>query len=160
MTILLIAASIINAFRLFTRTRMYQLTLATDPVASPHAKFVQRDQASDHQVAHSSSAGVGNAISHLWHAFAVSVRFLLNMAPPKDRQMAANRTERVQQLEVWTPGELETALFAIYSPVHTLLWMALTGANWIMMTFIMGIVSVHVRTSRLLLRDTRWLNAS
>ena len=56
----------------------------------------------------------------------------------------------MQALEVWTPGELEMALFGIYSPVHTLLWTATTGANWILMFFIMFIVGVQVRTQVLL----------
>ena len=133
-----------NAFYLFTRTRLYQLTLAADPVASPHAKFVQREKTPQVEEQASSTGAVFAVVKHLWRAFVVSVRFLLNMTPPKDRQIIGNRTERVQQLEVWTPGELETALFSIYSPVHSLLWMALTSANWMMMIFIMGIVTVHV----------------
>lgn len=52
----------------------------------------------------------------------------------------------MQQLQVWTPGELEMVLFAIYSPVHALLWMAFTSANWIIMAAIMGVTSMHVST--------------
>ncbi|KIP09488.1 hypothetical protein PHLGIDRAFT_126236, partial [Phlebiopsis gigantea 11061_1 CR5-6] len=42
-SILLILGSIYNTFRLFTHTRLYQLNMAVDPVASPHAKFVRRE---------------------------------------------------------------------------------------------------------------------
>jgi hypothetical protein len=38
------------------------------------------------------------------------------------------------QLEIWNPGPLELTLFAVYSPVHALLWMATTASNW-MLTF-------------------------
>ena len=78
----------------------------------------------------------------------ISVRFLLNMSPPKDRQYASTQYEKVQQLEVWTPGEFEMMLFAIYSPVHAWLWIAMTGTNWILMGVIMGLVGLQVRLSR------------
>lgn len=125
---------------------MYQLTLATDPVGSPHAKFVRQESTpqEEEQVPSSRFGFIWSIIKHLCHGFMVSLRFLLNMKPPKDRQTAASRFERVQQLEVWTPGEFEMSLFSIYSPVHALLWMALTSANWIIMTFIMGVTSMHV----------------
>lgn len=75
----------------------------------------------------------------------ISVNFLLNMTPPKDRQTTrVGNTDRVQELQVWTPGELEMTLFSIYSPVHALLWIAFTSANWIIMAVIMGVVSMHV----------------
>ena len=51
----------------------------------------------------------------------------------------------MQALEVWTPGPLEMALFGIYSPVHALLWMATSSANWMVMVLTMFIVSVQVR---------------
>jgi hypothetical protein len=55
------------------------------------------------------------------------------------------RYEQVQQLEVWTPGEFETTLFMIYSPVHAWMWMALTSTNWILMGVIMALVGLQVR---------------
>lgn len=78
----------------------------------------------------------------------LSIRFLLNLSPPKAREQTIrgiNSTERIQQLEVWTPGELESTLFAIYSPVHALLWTAVTSANWMLICCIMGTVSVQMR---------------
>ena len=148
---LLIAASVWNTFRLFTRTRLYQLNMAVDPVASPHAKFVRREskETQTHRAppARRRGALVLAILRSLWRGFAVSVRFLLNMSPPKDRQMASTRYERVQQLEVWTPGELELALFGLYSPVHAMLWMAVTTANWMLLFFSMFITSVQVRPS-------------
>jgi len=46
---------------------------------------------------------------------------------------------------VWVPGELETTLFAVYSPLHAMLWTALTSANWIRMACIMGLASAQLR---------------
>lgn len=87
-------------------------------------------------------------LSHLGRALMLSIRFLLNLSPPKAREQTIrgiNSTERIQQLEVWTPGELESTLFAIYSPVHALLWTAVTSANWMLICCIMGTVSVQMR---------------
>jgi hypothetical protein len=60
-----------------------------------------------------------------------------NTAPPA-------KTARVQQLEVWTPGDLELMLFNVYSPVHVFLWMATGSSNWMMMVFVMGLVGAQV----------------
>lgn len=54
------------------------------------------------------------------------------------------KVEKVQQLSVWEPGELEMRLFTVYSPAHAFLWMATTGSNWIVMFAIMGIVGLQV----------------
>ena len=125
--------------------------MAVDPVASPHAKFVRREskqtQAAEPAPAPRRGAVVFYILRSLWRGFAVSVRFLLNMSPPKDRQMASTRYEKVQQLEVWTPEELPALLFAIYSPVHALLWMAFSSANWYTVFAVMFLVGAQVRDS-------------
>lgn len=146
MTVLLIIASILNMLYLFSRTRIYQLNLATDPVSSPHAAFVFRQ--SPNQAPPPSQSIITTVLKGFWRALVVSFRFLLNLSPPKDRQLLNGNAaghEKVQQLEVWTPGVLEMGLFAIYSPIHALLWMALTSANWMLMGVIMVIVSMQVR---------------
>lgn len=146
--------AILNTLYLFTRTRLYQLTLARDPVSSPHAAFVSRPRAvrtpSDDDVRRPYSS-VGpmllTVLGHLWHGFVISVRFLLNLSPPKDRQKiigGSMDSERIQQLEVWSPGSLESSLFSIYSPVHALLWTAWTSANWMLLFCIMVAVSVQL----------------
>ncbi|CCM00134.1 uncharacterized protein FIBRA_02161 [Fibroporia radiculosa] len=153
---ILLGAAILNALYLFTRTRLYQLTLATDPVSSPHADFILRPRtvqiSSEDEQSSLRPNRIGplllSLVSHLWRAFLVSLRFLLNLSPPKTREkvIRANRNvERIQQLEVWTPGPLESALFVIYSPVHAVLWMAVTSANWVLICCIMAGVSVQLR---------------
>ncbi|KAI0636759.1 hypothetical protein C8Q77DRAFT_523030 [Trametes polyzona] len=156
MTFILVSASIVNALFLFTRTRVYYLNLASEPVSSPHASFVKRPRtphrtSSDDLVPRRSflsslAALLGSFLSALWRGFCLSLRFLLNLSPPKTRAPQPwEEDQRVQQLEVWTPGELELALFGTYSPVHALLWMALTSANWMMMFLIMFAVGVQTR---------------
>ncbi|KZT70117.1 hypothetical protein DAEQUDRAFT_689622 [Daedalea quercina L-15889] len=153
-SILLFAAAILNTLYFFTRTRLYQLTLATDPVSSPHATFVSRPRTmrtpTDNE-AKKPPSRVGPVLwavlGHLWRGFVVSVRFLLNLSPPKDRQKiisSSDDTERIQQLEVWSPGPLESRLFAIYSPVHALLWTAWTSANWMLIFCVMFTVSMQL----------------
>lgn len=166
-SIILFSAAILNTLYLFTRTRLYQLTLARDPVSSPHAAFVSRPRAvrtpSDNGAPRPySSIGsmLWTVLGHLWHGFVISVRFLLNLSPPKDRQKVLNGStdsERIQQLEVWSPSPLESNIFAIYSPVHALLWTAWTSANWMLLFCIMVAVSVQLnmttRAYEALLKD-------
>ncbi|KAL4254114.1 hypothetical protein ABKN59_002459 [Abortiporus biennis] len=152
-TFILVSLAILNALYLFTRTRVYQLALASDPVASPHASFVARSKtpshsSDDHQQPQSKFKLIFSILSGFWRAIIISTRFLLNLSPPKTQErttFGSSRSERVQQLEVWNPGELEMALFAIYSPVHALLWMAVTSANWMWLMFVMGVTSVQLR---------------
>ncbi len=158
MTFVLISASVLNTLCLFTRTKTYYLNLASDPVSSPHASFVKRPRtphraSSDEVVPRRSifallTALLGSLLSALWRGAVLSFRFLLNLSPPKIRAPQPwEEDERVQQLEVWTPGELEMSLFALYSPVHALLWTATTSANWMLAFFVMFIVGVQVRVA-------------
>ncbi|KAF9818630.1 hypothetical protein IEO21_02610 [Rhodonia placenta] len=152
---ILFSAAVLNTLYLFTRTRIYQLTLASDPVSSPHAAYVSRPRVvrpQDDNEPPRRRIQLGSLalslLSHLGRALMLSIRFLLNLSPPKAREQTIrgiNSTERIQQLEVWTPGELESTLFAIYSPVHALLWTAVTSANWMLICCIMGTVSVQMR---------------
>ncbi|KAI0647260.1 hypothetical protein C8Q79DRAFT_1000227 [Trametes meyenii] len=156
MSFLLVSASIVNALIFFTRTRIYYLNMAPEPVSSPHASFMKRprtphrassdDAAPRRSFLATAAALLGALLSALWRGFRVSVRFLLNLSPPKTRASQPwEEDQRVQQLEVWTPGELEMALFGTYSPVHALLWMATTSANWMMMFLVMFVVGVQTR---------------
>ena len=134
--------------RLFTQTRLYYLNLATEPVSSPHAAFVKRPRSpSPTQRPPRTFLSLAlSLLSALWHGLIVSIRFLFNLSPPKDRETAeAARVERVQTLEVWEPGKIEMELFAIYSPVHAVLWMATGSSNWMLMLGSMVGVSVQVR---------------
>ncbi|RDX56543.1 hypothetical protein OH76DRAFT_1451649 [Lentinus brumalis] len=156
MTFMLVSASILNTLYLFTRTKTYFLNLASEPVSSPHASFIKRPRtphrsSSDDLVPRRSVpalllALLGSLFSALWRGLVLSTRFLLNLSPPKARAPQPwEESERVQQLEVWTPGALEMALFSLYSPVHSLLWIATTSANWMLTFFIMFIVGVQTR---------------
>jgi Protein of unknown function (DUF2418) len=141
MTFLLIAASVLNAFFLFSRLRLYRLHRRPDPVSSPNAKFVSADL--DYEPLQPPSL-ISRISSGAWYTFCASWRFLLNMNPPSTKYGGGPTMSKVQQLEVWIPGELEMTLFCIYSPIHPLLWMATTSANWMFMLLIMSGVGVQV----------------
>ncbi|KAI1794569.1 hypothetical protein LXA43DRAFT_112121 [Ganoderma leucocontextum] len=159
---LLVSTAVLNTLYLFTRTRTYYLNLASEPVSSPHAAFVKRPPGPFRDGSTSTSDDydpfakpsipslawslLASLLRMLWRFTVASVRFLLNLSPPKTRPSQPwEEDERVQTLEVWTPGPLEMALFAIYSPVHAMLWMATTSANWMLAISVMFIVGVQCR---------------
>lgn len=74
---------------------------------------------------------------------------------------------KVQQLDVWYPGDTEMALFtyvfslytscpshnlcSVYSPAHFLAWTVFSSANWLYAFLLLGLISLQVRTDLLLL---------
>ncbi|KAH9997268.1 hypothetical protein BJV77DRAFT_1065334 [Russula vinacea] len=143
-----VAASL-NALFLFTHTKLYHLFLQPDPVASPHARFVS--------VPTDPPALMSRLRTHAWGVFLAFWRFLLGITPSSSPGSSAYGGTRVQELEVWTPGEGELMLFCVYSPVHVFLWMLWNAGNWIMMAAVMVGVSFQVRvlttTYEALLKD-------
>lgn len=142
MTLLLLVASVLNSLYLFTRLRIYRLHHKLDPVSSTSAKFVSADL--DYEPLEPPSV-VSRVATGAWYTFCASWRFLLNLNPPAISSIGNSKSAKIQQLEVWIPGELEMMLFCVYSPVHSLLWMATTSANWMLMLVIMGGAGVQVR---------------
>ncbi|KAI5122965.1 hypothetical protein M0805_006844 [Coniferiporia weirii] len=140
LTCVLILSSFFNAFRLFSRVKVYSLHHRPDLVNSPRASFVSTQLDLSPAEAPSTFYRV---FSWLAHQFSVSWRFLFNFKPPAPRVIEGARFERVQQLNVWLPGELELHLFTVFSPAHAFLWMGTTGANWIVMFTIMAIVGLQ-----------------
>ncbi|KZV69514.1 hypothetical protein PENSPDRAFT_580821 [Peniophora sp. CONT] len=136
LTILLVGAALANALILFTHTKIYHLHSQTNPVASPHARFVKRPE--------STPPLTSRIRTHLWRSFVSFWRFLLNMSG-SNRGASKDSSRRVQELEVWDPSELELALFCVYSPMHALLWMLWNPVNWIMIMFVMGCTAVQLR---------------
>ncbi|KAJ7449819.1 hypothetical protein FB451DRAFT_1286656 [Mycena latifolia] len=140
MTIFLFAAAVLNAIYLFSRIKLYRLHLRPDPVSSPNAKFVAAQL--DFQPLEPPPLTT-RIMTSFWFGFSVSWRFLLGMQPPVPVVLPPGKKARVQQLEVWTPGELEMMLFNVYSPAHVFLWMATGSSNWMLMIFIMGLVGAQ-----------------
>ncbi|KAJ6547572.1 hypothetical protein B0H19DRAFT_1266485 [Mycena capillaripes] len=140
MTIFLLAVAVLNTIYLFSRIKLYRLHLRPDPVSSPNAKFVAAQL--DFQPLEPPPL-TSRIIKSLWFGFSTSWRFLLGMKPPVFTPPLPKRTARVQQLEVWTPGELELMLFNVYSPAHVFLWMATGSSNWMLMIFVMGLVGAQ-----------------
>lgn len=138
MTCLLIIAASLNTLFLFTHTKLYHLFLQSDPVASPHARFVT--------VPTNPPSLASRVRTSAWGLFLAFWRFLLGITPSSSPGSSAYGGTRVQELEVWTPSEGELMLFCVYSPVHVFLWMLWNAGNWIMMAVVMVSVSFQVRT--------------
>ena len=139
MTCLLIIAASLNTLFLFTHTKLYHLFLQSDPVASPHARFVT--------VPTNPPSLASRVRTSAWGLFLAFWRFLLGITPSSSPGSSAYGGTRVQELEVWTPSEGELMLFCVYSPVHVFLWMLWNAGNWIMMAAVMVGVSFQVRTT-------------
>lgn len=131
----------LNAFYLFTRIKLYRLHRQPDPVSSPNARFVSAQLDFEPLEPPSLTSRIR---SGAWYSFICSWRFLLGMQLPASPRDIPGRTSRLQQLEVWTPGELETALFTVYSPAHALLWMVTDSSNWVLTLIVMSIVGIQV----------------
>ncbi|KAK7467146.1 hypothetical protein VKT23_004205 [Stygiomarasmius scandens] len=156
MTFLLFLASFANAIYAFTRIKLYRFHRRHEPVSSPNSRFVAADLDLE------PPSLLSRLGSGAWWSFLAFWRFLLGMKPPAPK-IPSRSTPRVQQLEMWTPGELEMTLFGIYSPVHSMLWMATTSSNWIIMFIIMGMVwaqlNVMMRYYTALIKDKEILAA-
>lgn len=134
--------SILNTYNLSTRTKRYQFLRRQDPISSPNARFVVTKM--DLERLERPSWGK-RLRSNLWYALSLSWRFLLGMQLPVQAGPATKETtSKVQELEVWTPSEMEMELFSIYSPAHALLWLAISSTNWLLSILIMGLVGLQV----------------
>ncbi|KAJ7774601.1 hypothetical protein DFH07DRAFT_800165 [Mycena maculata] len=160
MTIFLLAAAVSNTIYFFSRIKLYRLHLRQDPVSSPNAKFVAAQL--DFQPL-APPPLTSRILKALWLGFSASWRFLLGMQPPAYSTLPPGKTARVQQLEVWEPGELEMTLFNVYSPAHAFLWMGTGSSNWILMFFVMGLVGAQANAMTLswkaLLNDRQIINS-
>ncbi|KAF8201827.1 hypothetical protein BJ912DRAFT_946558 [Pholiota molesta] len=134
-TLLLVFSSVLNTYYLCTRTKNYKFHRRTEPIASPHAKFVTTTL----DLEPLEQPTVAQRIrSNLWYAFSYSWRFLFGLRPPKRPLPPKEKTSRVLEMDVWDPSEMELELFSIYSPAHALLWLAMGSSNWLLSILIMG----------------------
>ncbi|KAJ7443038.1 hypothetical protein B0H11DRAFT_2093195 [Mycena galericulata] len=140
MTILLVAVAVRNTVDLFFRIKLYHLRLRRDPVSSPNATLV--DALLDFQPLQLPSPA-SRFLKALWFSLPASRRFPLAIRRPAFAALPSRKTVRMQQLEMWLPGELEMTLFNLYSPVHAFLWMATDSSNWMLMLLLMSFVSVQ-----------------
>ncbi|KAG6866923.1 hypothetical protein C0991_003838 [Blastosporella zonata] len=101
----LIAVAFLNVVYLFTRIKVYRLHQRADPVSSPNARFVSAQL--DFEPLELPSL-VSRIRRGMWYGFSYSWRWLLGMTLPKGGGgQAGGKTARVQQLEVWAPGQME-----------------------------------------------------
>jgi hypothetical protein len=131
---LLIGIAVFNSIYLFSRTRTYDLNLQPSAlVGSPNAKFVATV---------TNPPPPPSLLVRLWRAFVIFWRFLLNI--PATTAKNTPKMSRVQQLEIWYPGDFEKELFLIYSPANFLMWTVTNGSNWIWMLILMPLVWIQV----------------
>ncbi|KAF8607862.1 hypothetical protein BDV93DRAFT_467499 [Ceratobasidium sp. AG-I] len=162
MTILLLGISVLNALYLFTTIRSYHLHLRDNLVDSPRARMVRMDMTTaardmDNRPPPSLiwrlARGLGLHISSAWR---------LMLGSKSSRETEKSESHNVQQLDMWQPGELEMALFSVYSPAHALLWMIFSSSTWfiafILMAAISGQVYVLTQSYEGLLKDRKILN--
>lgn len=124
-----------------TRTRNYKFHRRTDPISSPHAKYVVTTLDLDPL----ERPTWGQLVrSNLWYSFSYSWRFLFGLQPPKRPVPPKEKTSKVLEMDIWDPSEMELELFSIYSPAHALLWLAMGSSSWILSVLIMGVVGIQV----------------
>lgn len=141
LTILLMSFSVLNTYNLSTRTKHYQFLRRQDPISSPNARFVVTKM----DLERLERPSWGKRIrSNVWYSLSLSWRFLLGMQLPHAGPSTKETTSKVQELEVWTPSEMELELISIYSPAHTLLWLAIGSTNWLLSILIMVVVGLQV----------------
>ncbi|PPR08095.1 hypothetical protein CVT24_010556 [Panaeolus cyanescens] len=160
LALLLILFSLYNTYKVYSRRKTYKFHRRTEPLASPHAKFVVTDV--DLEPLPQPSAAQ-RAWSAAVYAFSASWRFLLGFNPPARPSPPRIKTSRVQELEMWDPNELELELFTWYSPVHALIWFFMGYINWLLAIVLMFLISVQlnalVSMYTLLLKDRLILSA-
>ncbi|KAF9052641.1 hypothetical protein BJ165DRAFT_1523417 [Panaeolus papilionaceus] len=158
--LLLIVFSIYNVYKVYSRRKIYKFHRRTEPLASPHAKFVVTDV--DLEPLPQPSAA-RRALSTAAYAFSASWRFLLGFNPPARPSPPRIKTSRVQELEMWDPNEFDLELFTWYSPVHALIWFFMGSTSWLLAIVVMLLMSAQlnglVRMYTLLLKDRLILSA-
>ena len=141
---MLISSSIINTYYMCTRTRNYKFHRRTDPLSSPHAKYVVTTLDLDPLERPTWGQRVR---SNLWFWFSFSWRFLFGLQPPKRPAPPKEKKSKVLEMNIWDPTEMELELFSIYSPAHALLWLAMRSSNWLLSVLVMGVVGIQVSIS-------------
>ncbi|KAF9532994.1 hypothetical protein CPB83DRAFT_846749 [Crepidotus variabilis] len=157
-TIFLVSASLYNSYKLALRTRNYKFHRRTDPLNSPHAKFVTTKLDLEPVEAPPLSKRVR---SNAWFAFSYAWRWLLGMQLPSRSQQPKEKTTRVQEVDMWEPTEMELELFSIYSPAHALLWLGMRSSSWLLVLLVMVLLSLQlnalIHAYTLLLKDKQLL---
>ncbi|EJD44054.1 hypothetical protein AURDEDRAFT_185112 [Auricularia subglabra TFB-10046 SS5] len=151
----LVGASLANAAYLATRTREYTHFRAQQPLPSEHARFVPAEDV----FGRPDGGGAGVA----WKLLAATWRWLTGTdAGPPIEAFVDGRV--VQKVDMWMPEEFEKTFFAIYSPVHALLWTFWNPDNWVGTLIALGLLTVQLsilmKAYDALVKDTRILGAS
>jgi hypothetical protein len=125
----------------FTRIKLYHMHSQPEPVASPRASFVPVKLDFAPLRPPPLYARIRSA---LWTGLVTLWRFMYSRGTSRSSATSGSGPRRVQQLDMWAPGETELRVFCIYSPVHALMWSATTGENWMIMWAAMAGVSAQL----------------
>jgi len=138
---LLLVIATLNAAYLFARTKTYHLHLRPDPAPSPHATFVPSET-----IEHAEPPSpLERVLSLLKFAIGGIWRLLIGSSlSPEDALQDMQNIRKVQQLNVWAPGDLERYLFAVYSPAHALVWTVFSASNWVISLLLMGVLTLQL----------------
>lgn len=139
---ILLMISIANAIYLFTRTRSYLLFHKSELSNTPSAEFIDRDDlnTTGHVTPVPFSSRVASSFLHItWALWDFLIGRKQPVTPP-----VKNTTRKVQRLNLWTPDNGGIELFVIYSPLHSLLWQAVSPGNWIIVFILMATASVQL----------------
>ncbi|KAG8957234.1 hypothetical protein FRC03_010355 [Tulasnella sp. 419] len=136
---LLFIGCMANAAYVFTKFKPYHLHLRKDPINSPNATVIATDLNLEQR---EKPPFTQRAVRFTRQVVVRSFRFLIGSAPVKEDEEELDGLTRIQQLDVWTPPEMELGLFCVYSPVHTLMYSVMGWNNWITVFIIMGGLSL------------------
>jgi len=142
-SILLLLISVGNTLYLFTRIRTYHLHLRPELVPSTHASLVSKNFLTPP----SPTSILQKVMRLMAQSIKIAWRLVVGASPspedliPLDLQPNSNK---VQQLDVWFPGEMEMAIFTVYSPAHYFAWKIFSSSNWLWTFILMGLLSLQL----------------
>lgn len=138
---LIFLTSLYASFSLFSAVKFYNIHNMQEHISSPHVTRVSARL--DFSPIEKPSLLWRILIGIRW-IFLNTWRFFIGSSGPATPYEEDPNVSHFQRLNVWCPGEFELHFFPIYSPVHSLLWLAMNGTNWILISIIMLLVGFQV----------------
>ncbi|KZV81852.1 hypothetical protein EXIGLDRAFT_779236 [Exidia glandulosa HHB12029] len=158
-----VMASLANAAYLASRTREYTHFYTRDPLPTQHARFVPAEEIFKRDDDEGEPAIARRLARVAWKLVRATWRWLSGAEGPAPIQaMVDGRV--IQKVDMWMPEEFEKTLFALYSPVHAVLWLFWSPQNWLGVLIALGLLSAQLsilmKAYDALVKDTRILGAS
>ncbi|TIA78523.1 hypothetical protein E3P98_03800 [Wallemia ichthyophaga] len=164
LAVILLSATAINTYTLFTKYRAYRMFMRRDPLSSPNARKVQLDLNLDQsregtpEIERRKTVGdsLVMVVGFVWKYFILLIwrPLLILIGIPlkkqdKNEALRDGQTE-IYQIDMWDVNDGSLALFEIYSPAHALCWIFLNASNWIYLILIMVALwsQIHVMVDK------------